>query len=329
MGSGHRNTAPRTERVRAHSRGGLLDRMATMAKAARSAVFARRVRLAAAGTAALVLGACSSLRLGYNNADWLVGYALDGYVTLDDAQQDLLKRRTRELLAWHRAHEMPRVAKLLDEAQRTLAGPVTAEQVLDLQMRLNARIAALGERAAPELAALALTLTPAQVDQFEDKLAAELAKLRREHAVGGRHARDTLEARLKRAVARAETWLGSATPEQRELLRTALAAQPEGAARWLDEREQRNREIVAVVRRIQHEQPAQAVAAQWLREFFVHLAEPPAERRARVAASRRANAELMAQVLNAATPAQRGVLVRKLRGYADDATVLAGAAARG
>jgi len=90
------------------------------------------------------------------------------------------------------------------------------------------------------------------------------------------------------------------------------------------ERERRQRELVAVMARIRAEQPPLATATAWLREYFAELAEPrdPA-RRARLATYREENAELVAQLVNGATPAQRAALAKRLRGYAADLAALA------
>jgi hypothetical protein len=66
----------------------------------------RAVHALAALGVVLLLAACSSLRLGYNNADTLLVYSLDSYLNLDDAQQELARERVSELLAWHRSTQL-------------------------------------------------------------------------------------------------------------------------------------------------------------------------------------------------------------------------------
>jgi hypothetical protein len=294
----------------------------------RLAALGRHARAFVAASAAFVLAACSSIQLGYNNADTLLLYALDGYFDLDEAQEALARARARALLDWHRATQLRGYAALIEGAQSKLAGPVSAADVLAFQNDLYARLAALGERAAPDLAALALTLAPAQLDRFAHKLAQDTSKTRRELV---RFAgRESLDERLKRYTERAESWFGRLDGRQRELIRDALAAQPDQHRFWMDERERRQQDLLAVLARIQRERPDEAVAAQWLREFFARLAMPAErERVERVVAFRQANAELIARLVNSATDEQRATLIRKLRGYAQDFTVLAASGARG
>ena len=69
-------------------------------------------------------------------------------------------------------------------------------------------------------------------------------------------------------------------------------------------------------------------ATGWIRDYFAQLAEPrDPERRLRLEQARQENAELVAQLVNSATPAQRASIQKKLRGYATDLGTLASEAA--
>jgi hypothetical protein len=304
---------------------------------------ARRLRLLARAAAAaallLAVAACSSLRLGYNNADTLALYALDRYFDLDDAQEQLARERVRALLAWHRRTQLAEYALFLDAARRRIdassSAPLTAEDVLALQAQMTERLLAVGAQAAPDLALLARSLSDAQMAHFNGKLAAENAKLRKERSAaaqrrpaGGADAIDA--ARLKRARERARDWLGPLTAEQEALLRATVAQRPDGELRWLEERERRQRALLAVLERIRAEQLAPAAGAALFLQWFAELAQPAApDLRAAVQSARAANAQLIAQLLNSATAEQKAALLKRLRGYADDFAVLAGDAGRG
>jgi hypothetical protein len=296
--------------------------------------------LARAGAVALLLAvsACSSIRFGYNNADTLALYTLDRYFDLDDAQEDLARERIRALLAWHRRTQLADYALFLDTAQRRLDAtaitPLTADEVLALQAQMSARMLAVGVQAAPDLALLARSLSAAQMARFAARLEEENARLRKEREQTARRARASADAvnaeRLKRGLARARDWLGPLTREQEALVREAIAQRPGGEQRWLEERERRQRALIAVLERIRSEQLAPQAGAALLTAYFEDLAEPAqAERRAALQASRADNARLIAQLLNSTTAEQKAALVKRLRGYADDFTVLASDGAAG
>jgi hypothetical protein len=143
-------------------------------------------------------------------------------------------------------------------------------------------------------------------------------------------AADPLADRMRRQSERIEWWLGSINPEQAQILRAALAARPDGETWWMDERERRQRELVALLQWIHDAQPSAADAADRIRAYVAQLELPAdAARRAALDDHRRASAELIARLINAATLAQRAVLAQKLRGYAADLTALAAAGADG
>ncbi len=290
--------------------------------AATAATLNRHARRFVLVSVSLLVAACSSLQLGYNNADTLLAYSLDSYLGLDDEQARLARGRIDALHRWHRATQLPGYVQLLNETQGKVAGPVTAADVRDFNAGVNRRLAAIGERAAPDLAQLALTLQPQQVERLADRLARDTSKARRElvRFAGP----ESIEQRVDRYVERAESWLGKLSPEQREMIRAAVANRPDAHESWMQERERRQAELVALASRIRAEQPAAETAAAWLRQYFAQLAEPgDPERRAKLERLRQDNAELVAQLLNSATLAQRASLVKKLRGYAAELDALA------
>lgn len=271
---------------------------------------------------ALLLTACSQLRLGYNNADTLLAYSLDSYLKLDDDQQRLARERIADLHHWHRSTQLAGYVQLLNDAQSRVAGPVTAADVGAFTAGVNRNLAAIGEHAAPDLARLALTLRPDQVERLQQRLASDTSKARRELV---RFAgTESLQQRVERYVEQAEDWFGTLSEAQRETIRVSLARRPDAQEAWMQERERRQRELVAVMARIRSEQPPAETATAWIRDYFAQLAEPrDPQRRARLAQIRQENAELVAQLINSATPAQRAAIQKKLRSYATDLGALA------
>lgn len=273
--------------------------------------------------AVVLLAGCSAgVRIGYNNADTLLVYAIDGYLGLTAEQEHLVKERAGALMTWHRTTQLRDYAQLIEAERRRLDGPVTAADVLAFNQAINARLLKLGDRAAPDLVQLALTLTPEQLARMERKLATDTVKARRELVQFA--GRETLEERVKKYSERADFWFGRLTREQLEMVRTSLERSPESSTWWIDERERRQRDLLAVLQRIQSERPSEEVGADWLRSYFAQLQNPAEpERRVRIQEFRAINAELVAQLVNAATPDQKVKLSRRLAGFAEDFTALA------
>lgn len=281
----------------------------------------RGPRLLALALFALFFAACSTIKLGYNHADTLLLHTLDRYVSLTSEQEQALKRRLPALMAWHRATQLPDYASFLQQARGSLDGSVTAAEVVQFNEGLNVRLLALGDHVAPDFAALALTLSAAQIDQVERKLVDDNVKARRDSA---QELKQALDERAKKYAARSEFWFGKLGPQQVEIVRTSLASRPVDSLYWIEARERRSRDLVVLLRKIQAEHPSEDVAARWIRAYFVDLARPTnVEQRARAEAFRHDNAQLVAQLLNSATPEQLAHLDRKLSGFQSELVQLA------
>jgi len=156
------------------------DRSTGPARGGPAAALGRQARRFLLASVALLVAACSQLQFGYNNADTVLAYSLDSYLDLDDEQERLAREQIAELHRWHRATQLPGYAQLLNDAQKKVAGTVTAADVLEFNSGVRRALAAIGERAAPDLAKLALTLKPAQVERLAERLANDTSKARRE-----------------------------------------------------------------------------------------------------------------------------------------------------
>jgi Family of unknown function (DUF6279) len=285
--------------------------------------FGRGSRLLALALFALLFAACSTIKLGYNNADTVLLHGLGRYVSLTGEQEQMVRRRVESLMAWHRATQLGDYAAFIQHTRARLDGGVTQAEVLGFNEGVNARLAALGERAAQDAAALALTLTPGQIEQIERKLVDDNIKARKESA---RELKQAVDERAKKYAERSEFWLGKLNEQQMGLVRASLANRPVDSLYWIEARERRTRDLVALLRRIQAERPREDTATDWFRAYFRELARPSnADQRARAEAFRRDNAQLVAQLVNSATPEQRAHLDRKLSGFAAEFVQLAAA----
>ena len=281
----------------------------------------RFTRLAAITALAVSVASCAAIRIGYNNADTLVLLQLDSYVDLTADQEQIAKERINALMAWHRATQLRDYAAFVDETRARLGVPVTAADVMGFNKQLNARMMTAADKAAPDIAHLALTLAPDQIDSAAKKIANDATKARREFV---RAEKESGAERVKKYGDRAESWFGKLTDEQKEIIRKSFASRPTDATWWIDERERRQREFIALLRKIQADRPTEEVAARWLRTYFTQLTvAPESERRTRAEAYRRGSADLIAQLINHATPEQRAMLDKKLNDYAQDFRSLA------
>ena len=281
----------------------------------------RVTRLAAIAAIAVSVASCAAIRVGYNNADTLALLQLDSYLDLTDDQEQTVKERFNALMAWHRTTQLRDYAAFIDKTRAKLAGQITATDVMDFNQQLNARMMTMADKSARDIAHVALTLSPEQIDRSAKKVASDAAKARREFV---RLEKDSGAERAKKYGERAESWFGKLTDEQKEIIRKSLASRPSHETWWIDERERRQREFIALLRKIQADRPTEEAAARWVRTYFTQLnGASDADRRARAESYRRGSAELIAQLINRATPEQRAALDKKLNDYAQDCRSLA------
>ncbi len=263
------------------------------------------VRLLAVLAAALLLQACSALRLGYGNADSLGRWWIDQYVDLSPEQDALTRDGLARLHAWHRRTQLPDYANLLRQARGLATGRMTGADAMTLTDALIRRLRTVTDQALPDAADLLATLTPAQIDRMSARLTERTADFAKDLKLAEGDAAQR-RARLKRLVERAEYWFGDISDEQQAAIRRLVDAQPTGAQFWYEERLRRQRDWLELVRRIQAEKPSRERSLALLRDYTERFDLPtdPA-RRATAIALRKSAAELTANVQALTTPAQR------------------------
>ena len=259
--------------------------------------------------AALLLGACST-RFAYSQLDWLVPWYLRDYVSFNAGQRDLLDQRLSQRLDWHCRAHLPQYVDLLREARDTLAADQVA--VADLEPFVQRGEAWWDELRGALVADAAVLLAGLAHEQVAELATAFERQDReaREQYLGG-SAEERAEAQITRMEKRLRNWFGRLTAEQqRQVAAWSVALHP-STEQWLDGRRQwQQRVLEALAVRDQAAQFAPRVAA--LAAPF--NADAPAGYQAQLAHNRQLTLSLLADVFNAATPAQR----ERVRGELDE-----------
>ena len=266
---------------------------------------------------AAALGACSAIKLAYNNLPTVSYWWLYGYLDFDIEQSPKVRDELAQLLAWHRQNELPRLAALLQDAQALAPGEVTPEQVCAMAERIRERLLAVTERAEPAGTELALSLTGAQLQQLERKYAKNNADFRKDWL--DRTPAQVHEKRYDQFLDRAEDFYGRLTPEQRDLLK-AQVAQSVFDPRLADaERRKRQQEALAMLRGFHAKKPSPAEARAALHAYLLRIAEPPpGPWRDQQPALLEEGCRNTAALHNGATASQRAQAVRRLQAYQED-----------
>jgi hypothetical protein len=266
---------------------------------------------------ALILSGCAAMRLAYDNADAWLHWRASSYLDLSGADYEDLDERIDALHAWHRANALPQYAKLADEAAKRIADGISPQDIiwgydsLVTQARESLRVGA--ERFAPLLDKVG----PEQIKNFERGFADDNRKFAREYLRGSEAERK--KRRTKRTVERLEDWVGKLSQAQVERVREYSERAPLSDELRDRDRKRLQAEFLAIVKareaqkrlpeRVSHWEQGRDPAYQasndaWKQHYFAMLQD----------------------IDRTLTPEQRAKAVTRMRGFAEDFSVLAGRA---
>ena len=280
-----------------------------------------RIKTLIIGTLVLLLqlglGGCSGIRLAYNNGPFAAWWWADGYVDFSREQTPQVKQGISRLFDWHRSTQLPDYLTLLTTAQAQVLEPTTAAQVCRWQDQVREKLEPTLQRALLLAADVLRGLGEAQFKHIEQRYAKGNDEMRDEFLQPDANERQAES--FKRALERAEKLYGRLGDAQKKVIRDGVAASPFDAQQWLQERQRRQREVLATLRRLAAEK---ADADQRLAALRVLVARtersPDATYRAYQVKLADYNCVLAAQVHNATTSAQRLKARETLKGWDDD-----------
>lgn len=263
------------------------------------------------------LGACSAIKLAYNNLPELSYWWLDGYLDFDGTQTPKVRDELAQLLAWHRQNELPRIAELLQEAQALAPGEVTPAQACAFADRIRERLLAVTDRAELAGTELALSLTDAQLQQLERKYAKNNATYRKDWL--DRTPAQVHEKRYDQFLDRTEDFYGRLTAEQRDLLKQQVAQSVFNPQLADAERRKRQQEALVLLRGFSANKPSPAEARAALHAYIQRIADPPpGPWRDQQQALLQEGCRNTAVLHNGTSASQREQAVRRLQAYRSD-----------
>lgn len=266
---------------------------------------------------AAALGACSAIKLAYNNLPTVSYWWLDGYLDFDSGQTPKVRDELAQLLAWHRQNELPRIASLLQEAQTLAPGEVTPAQVCAMADRIRERLLAVTERAEPAGTELALSLTSAQLQQLERKYEKNNASYRKDWL--DRTPAQVQEKRYDQFLDRTEDFYGRLSAQQRDLLKQQVAQSVFDPRLADSERRHRQQEALVLLRGFVANKPSPVEARAALHAYIQRIAEPPPGLwRDQQQALLQEGCRNTAALHNGTSASQRAQAGRRLQAYQDD-----------
>jgi hypothetical protein len=272
----------------------------------------------------LTIAACSSIKLTYDHGDTLLYWWLNAYVDLDSDQKSWVKKDIDDLFQWHRNTQLKDYSQLLGKAQKQLqSDSLSQADLLTLYGDVKSRTESLMMKAAPQLADLALSLRPEQIDSMQKKFASNNDEFRKKNMHGD--AGKQQKFRYDKSMEQFELWFGSFSDEQEAIIRKASDARPLDNTIWLDERMRRQNNIVALTRKIQQEKPGKDATVALIRKLIQDdfNREDNPERKPFFDAYTNSTAQLVLTVIKIATPEQKAHAIKRMQGWIDDLNQLA------
>lgn len=265
----------------------------------------------------VLLQGCSAIQLGYNKADDLAYWWLDGYADFSEPQSQRLRAALSEVHQWHRRQELPQYAALLQQAQSLAADPITPAQACGLADTVQAHLHDLTLKTLPGLTAVALDLSSRQLLHMERQWAKKNANWQDDWL--NLSAAEREKKRLDHFVDRFESFYGSLTPAQVQLLRQQVQQSAWTAPWGWQDRLHKQKQLLDVLRSFQIKSPQPLLAQEALQNMVVGWTSTTegqgADMRQRLKQEACSNA---AQLHNTTSPAQRLKAIQRLRAYASD-----------
>jgi hypothetical protein len=262
---------------------------------------------------ALVFTGCTGLRVGYKQADIILGWRANTYFDLDRDQRRDFSARLDRLLAWHRYEQLPEYAKFLTLAIDKAEQGVKADDIAWFVDGFRARYRIVVNRGAADAAEVLSTLNPDQIVNLEKQFAKDNRKFADENELDS-GVEKRKRARLKKTLSQIEDWAGNLTRDQETKIAALLDSIPLIEHLRHQDRIRRQHEFVEILKTRQSKEFA-ARLQQWLLDWD-HGRSPEYEK---------VSAEVYAQRLQfyvavdkLLTREQRVHVLDRLQRYVDD-----------
>ena len=273
----------------------------------------RRYRIFLWLLAALLAG-CSGLRLGYPQADIILGWRANTYFDLDAEQRHEFSARLERLLAWHRYDQLPEYASFISTAIKKSEHGLKPDDIAWFVDGFKARYRAIVNRGVGDAVEILTTLAPEQVTTLQNQFKKANRKFADEYELDGSTDKRK-RARLKKTLSQIEEWTGNLSGEQEHKIAALLDPLPLISHLHHQDRMRRQREFVELLQMRRQKSEFASRLHPWLLNWehgraadYVKLSNEVSDQRA----------HFYIAVEKLLTREQRQTVVRRLQRYADD-----------
>lgn len=275
-----------------------------------------RYRLLIAALILSLIGACT-FNYFYRQLDWLVFWHLSDYVSINETQRSELEQRLIEQLDWHCETQLNAYAGWFREMARE-PQPFSRE---DLERHYHRSVGywrAIMENISPDITALLLTASDAQVSELMSNLERRTAELEKQYVKASW--RRVQQRRIDRMEEILKRWIGALNREQDQALVRWAKKLGKSGDEWIKSRRRWQRELAeALAQRDDHQRFAERIHTLFVepRQLW------PAPYQKEYARLQDRTFDMLAEVSAAGTAWQQGYFRKQLLSWAEDFEQLA------
>jgi hypothetical protein len=265
----------------------------------------------------LLLQGCSAIKLGYQQLPTLSYWWLDSTISFNSEHSLRAKEALEQLHQWHRREELTGYADFLQRSAQWSQGTVESTQVCSAFTQVQARLDRLMREAVSQAAPVAMMLGPRQLSHMARQWESKNEEWEKDWLRGDEQAR--MERRLERVVNRYSDFYGSLNAEQNALIKAQLAQSPWTAEWGRQERQRRQKDLLATLQRVsQGQMPVTQVENELWNVWQRWLKPPDAAGAALMQAMSQQACNNLTLLHNTTSSEQRQRAVRRIRAYERD-----------
>ena len=196
--------------------------------------------------AVALLSGCSTVKIAYNNTDYLLLRYTDGYLDLTSDQKAYLRERLRERLEEHRRDELVQLVGFLKTFNTYAADGLSTQEVDVLVAAITPLYRTTVTKTVPVFGRVLASLSDEQIGHLAEKMQSANRDYREKYLDISRAER--VSSRTERTIDRIEKWIGALTPDQRSTVTEMTKRWPDAALDWYNYRRARQQELLELLR---------------------------------------------------------------------------------
>jgi len=238
---------------------------------------------------------CSKVTFGYNHADWLMRYWINGYTSFDAQQKEEIRREVADYMRWHRRNALPEYIGFLQDLNglANRDGVLTAADIV----RLRAESGTLDSR---------------QIEELRETLADRNREQKEETLFDSEQ--EELAMRAERHIDGVEGLVGRLNREQKKTIREMSLRIPFATRYYIEQREAKQAALIALLNEHAGEDRIAALFRQWIETPDVSWS--PQQKQA-IEAYESAMNEMSARIFELMTPHQKDHIRKRIANYID------------